>query len=173
MARKKKSQEALINFPPNIHQLALDFCKERMQTERAELESRLKQERDEKARRILRLKLGLGYAERIFGWAEAFRKHELGRELIKKSHLPTACHGVFFFDGHIEGVDSWVGMGVNQEGIFLDRGGKMSAAFRKIVKSASELAIAVDQKILREVCLWIDNGKAWDCIERRFDYLNK
>ncbi|MBI2062408.1 MAG: hypothetical protein HYT64_01825 [Candidatus Yanofskybacteria bacterium] len=91
---------------------------------------------------------------------------------MKKSHIPTAYNNIFFFDGHIENTD-WVGLVVNPKELLLDSGGRWSALGRKSINSAKELAESVDTRILKESCGWLDNGKVWECIERRFGYLDK
>lgn len=170
MARKKKSEGLQINFPPNIHQLALDFCRTRLNEEELERLSQLKREKERKRERAFRLQNGLESAKQIFLWAKAFRNSEIGQELMKKSHMPTAYRSVMFYGGQIEGTD-WVGLGNTAEGLFLDRGGRMSALTRQIIKSAFDLALAVDPRALQDACKWIDNGKVWEYIISRFGYL--
>jgi len=86
--------------------------------------------------------------------------------------VPTAYKNIFFFDGHIENT-SWVGLVVNPKGLCLNHGGRYSSLFQRFINTSKELAESVDTRILKEACTWLDNGKAWECIERRFDYLNK
>lgn len=171
MARKKKSGESQISFPPNIHQMALDFCRTRLNEEESERLSRLKQEKERKRERAFRLQNGLMPAKRIFAWAKAFRSNSIGQELMKKSHIPTAYRSVMFYGGHVEGLD-WVGLGNTADGLFLERGGRMSALTRQIIKSAFDLALAVDPRILKEAWERIKDDRVWEYIESRFGYLN-
>ncbi len=167
MPRKKKSGESQISFPPRIHQLALDFCRERLKKEESKRQSQLKQAKERKRTRAFRLQHGLEDAKKIFTWAKAFRNHEIGQELIRKS-----CGRMFFFDGNIEGVE-WVGLAVTNKDLFWIFRGKGCSPH--IVKSAFDLAVdeELDLKILKAAREWIKNGKVWECIERRFDCLKE
>ena len=87
---------------------------------------------------------------------------EIGQELIRKSD-----GRIFFFDGDIEGVEWGVGLTVTNKGLFWILSGK--GCTPHIVKSAFDLAVAenLDLKILKAAREWIENGKVWECIERR------
>lgn len=161
-----------INFPENIRELAQKFRSQRIEKQRIENQKRWEQEKKKKRLHALRLKTGLVYAKQVFDWAESFRDSDLGKELMRASHIPTAYENIFFFDGHVEGVD-WVGLVVSPKGFFLNRGGRYSTLTQQAIKSSSDLARSVDTKVLKMACEWIDNGKVWECIERRFDYLKK
>ncbi len=172
MARKKRSKGLQINFPPNIQRLAEEFHSQRLNDEQVERQKKLTQEKERKRVRARRLQSGLPYAKQIFCWAKAFRSSEIGQELMGKSHIPTAYKSILFYDGHVEGVE-WFGLGISDKGLFLDRGGRWSVAIRETIKSAFDLAVAVDTEVLKAACEWIENGKVWECIERRFDYLKE
>lgn len=171
MAAKKK-KVSKINFPDDISKMA-----QRSKTLR--LEKVIQEEfsrkiRREKAARLKtkRVKEGLAFAKKVFVWAESFRESEAGQELMRVSHIPTAYSNIFFFDGRIEGT-RWVGLLVTPQGLFLDNGGRMSCLFRKEINSSRELAASVDTRILKEACEWIEDGRVWDCIKRRFLYLSE
>lgn len=170
MARKKKKVELYITFPPHIHMMALDFCRTRLNEEESKRLSRLKQEKEEKLQRRFRLQNGLADAKHVFDWVKVFRNTDIGQELMRKSHQLTGCQGVIFYDGRVEG-EKWVGLVSATDGLFLAKVGRMSQPTR--VKSAVDLALAVDPKILREACKWIESGQVWKCIEWRFGYLNE
>lgn len=167
-----KSETDLLSFPDDITELADKFRKNRLDEERVRKQKKLEREKQEKQTRDKRLKEGLEYAKKIYRWAELFRTSAVGQELMKVSHIPTAYRNIFFFDGRVEGVD-WVGLVVSPKGISLDSGGRWAALARKEMKSASDLAASADTRILELACEWIDNGKVWECIKRRFDYLNR
>lgn len=158
--------------PKNINKLAKKLRDERVASEKFRAQQKREQEAKKRAWRAENLKTGLIYARKIFLWANAFRNSFVGQELMRVSHIPTAYHNIFFFDGHVENTD-WVGLGVNPKGLCLNYGGRYSSLSQKFVYTSKELAETVDTRILKEVCEWIDNGKVWECIERRFDYLNK
>lgn len=162
----------LLNFPTDISNLADKFCEDRLEKEKIKKQEKVEREKQEKQLREKRLKDGLKYSKKVYQWTKLFRKSVVGQELMKVSHIPTAYQNIFFFDGHIEGVD-WVGLVVSPKGISLDSGRRWSPLSRKEIKSALDLAASVDTRILELACEWIDNGKVWECIKRRFDYLNK
>lgn len=165
MARKKKNIEPQILFPPNIHQLALDFCRERLKTEAVEQARKADKAKEMKQQRRFRLQHGLEDAKRIFVWATAFRKSDIGQELIKKSG-----GRIFFFDGHVEGVE-WIGLENGRQSLYWTWKGK--GTHSEEVNSAVDLALAVDPRVLREACEWIDNELVWDCIVQRLGFLKK
>lgn len=167
MPRKKKDRGLQISFPPKIHQLALDFCRERLAKEESERQNRLKQEKEKKRQHAMRLKTGLPYAQKIFAWAAAFRKSDNGEELIRKA-ISTHYQGVYFFDDHIIGVDQ-VSLGISPSGLFIIMSGWKSGG--KVQKSAFDLAIAVPSVILKAAWEWIENGRVWECIECRLGYI--
>lgn len=148
-----------IVFPENIRKLANKLCEQRLVKLRAE---KRKLEADKK--RAKRLKSGLKYAEKIYNWAEAFRASEIGCELMKK--LPD----IFIFDERVEGMD-WVGLSISPQGLKIKYEGRWPNQSISTVESAEYLAQSVDTKILKRACEWLDDGKIWECIERRFTYL--
>ena len=168
----KKANESGINFPENICSLADKFRESRLEKEKKEKEEKLKREQERRRIQDERLKDGLSYAKKVFAWATAFRKSRVGKELMRVSHIPTAYSNIFFFDGRIEGTN-WVGFLVDPKGIQLNHGGRYSTLTQKAIKSPLHLAKSVDTKILVAACEWIDTGKVWECIERRFDYLEE
>lgn len=161
-----KRQEK-IEFPENISRLAETLIEEKLREEREFTDkikaAKIKQEKIEKEN----IKSGIFYAKKIWSWARKFVRADIGRKLIKVSHTPTAYKWVCFFDGHIEGL-SWRGLGITDEGVCWMRSG--CGATPQLFNSLRDLA-KMDTKILRLACEWIDNGKVWECIERRFDYL--
>lgn len=165
-------KDSVLLIPENIKKLAKKLKDERVASEN--LRAKQEQERmaKEKAWRAECLKTGLVYARKIFLWTNAFRNSSVGQELMKKSHIPTAYNNIFFFDGHVENTN-WVGLVVNPKGLCLNHGGRYSSLSQRFVHTSKELAESVDTRILKEACEWLDNGKVWECIERRFDYLNK
>ena len=168
MARKNP----VFFVPDNIVKLAKDFETKRADEERLRAKQKQEREAREKRLRSERLKTGLKYAEKIYAWTKSFQYSVVGQELMRQSHIPTAYENIFFFDGHLDGL-AWVGFVIESKGLFLDSGGRWSHLGRKNINSAIELAKSVDTRILKEVCEWIESGKVWECIERRFDYLNK
>jgi len=62
---------------------------------------------------------------------------------------------------------------IRPRGLHLDDGGRHIIFFQRFIPTAEELAESVDTRILKKVCESLDNGKAWECIERRFDYLKE
>lgn len=169
---EKSDNRVSIKFPPDILELTEKFAKERLAKERAENERREAEKAEQIRVRAARLQLGLEYATKVFQWAEALRISGPGMELMKKSHIPTAYTGLVFFDGHVDKIP-WVGLGIStREGLFLTRGGRMSALMRQTIASPEDLAMAVETEILRTASEWIENGGVWECIRRRFDYLN-
>lgn len=161
-----------LNFPADISNLADKFREDRLEKKGVKEQKKVEREKREKQLREERLKDGLKYAKRIYQWAQLFRTSVVGQELMKVGHIPTAYKNIFFFDGHVEGV-GWVGLVVSPKGLLLDSGGRWAVLSRKEIKSASDLATSVDTRILELACEWIDNEKVWECIKRRFDYLNK
>lgn len=168
MAKK----DSVLFVPENINKLAKKLRDERVVSEKLRAQQEQEREAKERAWRAECLKTGLVYARKIFLWTNAFRNSFVGQELMKKSHIPTAYNNIFFFDGHVENTN-WVGLVVNPKGLCLNHGGRYSALFQRFVHTSKELAESVDTRILKEACEWLDNGKVWECIERRFDYLNK
>ena len=171
MAKK----DSVFCVPDNIKRLAKNYRDERVSSEKLIAQQKREREAKTKAIRAENLKNGLAYARKIFLWVNAFRNSSVCQELIKVSYIPNisnARSNVFFFDGHIENVN-WVGMVVKPEGLYLRDGGRLSNLFERFVRTPKELAKLVDTRILKEACEWIDNGKVWECIERRFDYLGK
>ena len=158
--------------PENINKLAKKLRDERVASEKFRLQQKREREAKEKAFRAENLKNGLAYARKIFLWTNTFRNSSVGQELMRKSHIPTAYNNIFFFDGRIENVN-WVGLVVNPKGLCLNYGGRYSSLSQRFVHTSKELAESVDTRIPKEACEWLDNGKVWECIERRFDYLNK
>jgi len=165
-------KDSVFFVPENIKQLAEKFREERIASEKLEAQQKQEQKAKERAIRTKRLRTGLDYARKIFLWTNAFRNSFVGQELMKISHETRVYKNIFFFDGHIKGVN-WVGLIVNPKELLLSYGGRWSVLGRESINSAKELAGSVDTKILKEACEWIDNGKVWECIERRFDYLKK
>lgn len=161
-----------IVFPQNIQDLAKKFRDQRLVKAELEKQRKYKREKEKKRLHALRLKTGLVYAKQVFNWANSLRNSKIGKELMKASHIPTAYNNIFFFDGHIKGVD-WLGLVVSPEGFFLNYGGRYSTLTQRAIKSSSELACMVNTKVLKTACEWINSGKVWECIERRFDYLIK
>ncbi len=169
-AKNKKVSE--ISFPDDICKIAQEAKTQRLEKEIQEEFSR-KIKREEAARlKTARVKEGLAFAKKVFAWAESFRESEVGQELMRVSHTPTAYSNIFFFDGRVEGAE-WVGLVVTPQGLFLDNGGRMSCLFRKAIDSPQELAASVDTRILKDACEWIDDGRVWRCIKRRFAYLDE
>lgn len=169
-AKKKKISE--INFPDDISKMAQRSKTLRLKKEIQEEFSR-KIRREEAARlKTKRVKEGLALAKKVFAWAESFRESEVGKELMRVSHVPTAYRNIFFFDGRVPGAER-VGLVVTHQGLFLDNGGRMSCLFRKEINSPRELAASVDARVLQEVCAWIEDGRVWDCIKRGFLYLSE
>lgn len=161
----------IIVFPKNIHDLAQKFQDLRLENKRIKRQKERKREKEKKHLEAVRLKAGLVYAEKIFNWAKIFRNSRIGKELMLTSHIPTAYSNIFFFDGEIEGFD-WRGLLISPKGLFLNYGGRYSVFTQKHIKSSSDLAKSVDTEILKTACEWIDDGRVWECIERRFNYLN-
>jgi len=165
-------KDSVLLVPENINKLAKKLRDERVASEKLRAQQEQERKSKEKALRAENLKNGLTYARKIFQWTNAFRNSPVGRELMKVSHVPTAYHNIFFFDGHVENTN-WVGLVVNPKGLCLNHGGRYSNLFQRLVNTSKELAESVDTRILKEACEWLDNGKVWECIERRFDYLKK
>ena len=163
---------SVFSVPENIKELSRKFREKRIADERLRAQQKKEREAREKALRAERLKTGLAYAQKIFLWTNAFRNSPVGQELMRKSHIPTAYENIFFFDGHVENTE-WVGLVVNPKGLHLNHGGRYSNLSQKLVDTSKELAELVDTRILKKACEWIDSGKVWECIERRFDYLKK
>lgn len=165
-------KDSVFLVPENINKLAKKLRDERVTSEKLRAQQEQEREAKQKALRAENLKNGLAYARKIFLWTNAFRNSSVGQELMKKSHIPTAYHNIFFFDGHVENTN-WVGLVVNPKGLCLNHGGRYSSLFQRFVHTSKELAESVDTRILKEACEWLENGKVWECIERRFDYLNE
>ena len=163
---------SVFSVPENIKELTKEFREKRIADERLRAQQKQEREAREKALRADNLKNGLSYAQKIFLWTNAFRNSPVGQELMRKSHIPTAYENIFFFDGHVENTE-WVGLVVNPKGLHLNHGGRYSNLSQKLVDTSKELAELVDTRILKKACEWIDSGKVWECIERRFDYLKK
>ena len=165
-------EESTFFVPEEIENLAQKFRDARIERDKLTQLQRQEREGKEKTLRAERRKAGLVYAKKVFLWAETFQNSFVGQELMEMSHIPTAYKNIFFFDGHIEGVD-WVGLVVTPKGLYLDHGGRYSALSRKTINTPIELAESVDARVLKMACEWFDNGWVWDCIKRRFDYLKK
>ena len=171
---KKTSKDTLnLQVPKEIRELAQEFCRQRVAKEQAEKLEKRERDAEQKRVRAARLKTGLPYATKVFLWAQALKESDIGQELMKKSHPPTASSTILFFDGHIVGVE-WVGLGISQDGLFLTRGGRWSHLSRhRGCPRAEDLAQSVPTVILEMAGEWIDNGQVWSCIYRRFDYLKE
>jgi len=159
-----------MDIPFKIKEMADKFWNKELEKQGIFGEKELERKLEEKILREKRLKEGLKYAKQIFKWASSFRKSKVGRKLIVISHIPIAYKQIFFFDGHVEGAD-WIVFVVSREGLFLNTGGLYSFFSQKEISSSSVLASSVDVKILKTTCDWINDGRVWECIERRFDYL--
>lgn len=165
MPKKKKVSE--INFPDDISKMAQSSKTLRLKKEIQKEFSR-KIKREEVARlKTKRVKEGLVFAKKVFAWAESFRESEAGQELMRANYSE-----IFFFDGQIEGI-RWVGLLVSPKGLSLSNGGRWSVIFRKVIDSPEDLAASTDTRVLKEACAWIEDGRVWDCIKRRFLYLNE
>lgn len=163
-------KDSVFFVPENIEKLAKKLRDERIASKKLSTKQEQERRAKEKAWHAKCLKTGLVYARKIFLWTNAFRNSSVGQELMKVS--PTAYHDIVFFDGHVENTN-WVGLMVNPKGLCLNHGGRYRALSQRFVHTSKELAESVDTRILKEACEWLDNGKVWECIERRFDYLNK
>lgn len=170
MRKKINKDKPVFEVPKEILELEESFRKQRATKELADKLAKQKSDAEEKRLRAARLKTGLKYAKKIFLWAEALRKSAGGQELMKKAHIPTVYQTITFFDGHI--IGTWVGIGISPDGLFITRGGGRTFHNQQI-SSPKELAKSVDTMILLAACRWIDNGEVWNCIKRRFSYLNK
>jgi len=170
MSKKISKAAPILNVPKEISDLALEFRRQRTEKEQAERLKKQKRDAEQKRVHAARLKTGLGYATKVFLWAQTLKESDVGQELMKKSHIPTAYSKILFFDGHIVGV-KWVGLGISSKGLFLTHGGRMSHLFHKQMSSPENLAESVPSVVLEVASEWIDNGQVWDCIKRRFDYL--
>lgn len=114
----------------------------------------------------------LPYAQRIWRWADKFRKSESGKKVIALLE-PTSEEGVFFFDGDIPEFGAGTpGFGVNSRGLWWYPHGCGSEI--QPVDSAEDLANVFlneepdDWEILfKEVCAWIKDGRVWQCVENR------
>ncbi len=115
-----------------------------------------------------RLKANIENAKIVFEWAEVLYNSTVGKILMQESHPPTAYKNIFFFDGHVQDKD-WVGFLIEDgKGLCLSDGGKFALHTRLTITSAKHLAVSVDPEILSEVVKWIEDGRVWDCIKRRF-----
>ena len=147
--KKKVSEDKLVlAVPKEIRKLAQGFRKQRVEKEQAEKRAKQKMDAENQRIRAARLKTGLKYATKIFFWAEALKKIDLGQELMKKSHPPTAYKSIIFFDDHIIGVD-WIGLGISPDGLFLTHGGRGAFLSRRQMSSPKELAESVHTVILQ------------------------
>jgi len=169
MSKKNSKDTPALMVPKEICELAKEFHQQRLEKEQAERLEKQKRDAEQKRVRAARLKTGLKYATKVFLWANALKESDIGQELMKKSHPPTAYSIIIFFDGHIAG-EEWVGLGISSEGLFLTRGGRYPT--RRYV-SSEDLAESVPTVILEMANNWIDSGEVWNCIKRRFDYLKK
>ena len=172
MSKKISKNTPALNVPKEIRELAQEFCRQRVEKEQAERLEKQKRDAEQKRVRAARLKTGLKYATKVFLWANALKESDIGQELMKKSHPPTACSNIIFFDGHVAEVD-WVGFGISPDGLFITLGGRMSFLFHKQMSSPEDLAKSVDTVVLKAASEWIDDGQVWDCIKRHFDYLKE
>lgn len=167
MSKKINRNAPALKVPKEIRELAQEFRQQRVEKERTEKLEKQKRETEQKRVRAARLKAGLKYATKVFLWAKALRESDLGEELMKKSHPPTVYSSIIFFDAHfIPKEVPWVGLGISPNGLFLTSGGRFYS--QKQVSSPKELAESVDTIILKSASVWIDDGRVWECIKRRF-----
>lgn len=169
---EEKRKDSEINFPEDVLKMAQEFKTRRLEKEMIEHQREILRNQEAARLKTERFKEGLVFAEKVFAWAKSFRESEVGKELMRVSHIPTAYANIFFFDGQIEGI-KWVGLLVTPKGLFLSNGGRWSAAFYKVIDSPEGLATSVDTRVLKEACAWIEDGRVWDCIKRRFAYLKE
>jgi len=160
-----------IQFPCEIIKLAERFRTLRLEREKIAKRERRKEKAYEKYIRTRRLAEGLKYAEKIFSWASSFRRNKVGKELIRKSHTMDRKI-IYFFDGHIEETEK-VRLAILPTGLSIDSGARYSKLYEKKIGSPSDLTISVDTRVLKKACEWIDNGRAWGCIQRHFPWLDK
>lgn len=163
------SEEYRIDFPENIRELAKKLFAEETRKENEQFQKRMEEESKKAAAVAERMVLGASYAEKIFKWAKAFQESDIGKKLMRISHIPTAYKFVFFFTGKAEGKE-WTGIGVScQKGVLWTHGRKYE--LHHYEDTPEELTGSIDPDILKLACEWIDDGRVWKCIEERFDYL--
>ncbi len=159
------SEDKSFVVPDFIAQLADTLYERQKKKKEAEVLRRKREEEKEERRLRKRLKDGLQYAEKIFVWAEAFRKSAPAQKLFEVGD-GLLHHGtnVIFFDGHLKKTE-WIGLGVTEKDMYWI--GSWYMASERSVESPEELAEDVETKILELACEWIDNGDVWRCIKRR------
>ena len=157
-----------MDIPEDIQALARLFEQKRIEEEQAEKARKAKVRRQWAQLQSDRLKVNLENAKVVFDWANGLYDSITGKILMAESHPPTAYKNIFFFDGRVAGKE-WCGFLLEDgKGLCLSDGGRWAAALRTEVKNVKHLAGSVDPEILSEVVKWIDDGRAWDCIKRRF-----
>ena len=159
-----------MNFPEKITDFINEFDKTVKKIKKEKLEQKNKEKEAKEKLKASNLKSGLNYAEKIFKWAEDFRKSEVGKKLIKISHIPIAYKQIFFFVDDVEGVNAPEFV-VDLKGLWLDTRGMYSHFRRRHIKSPIGLAKEVSPKVLKAVCDSIDSGEVWECIKNGFDYM--
>ncbi|MBI2099331.1 hypothetical protein HYT45_02890 [Candidatus Uhrbacteria bacterium] len=169
---EEEQKDLEISFPEDILKMAQEFKMRRLEKEIRKIREEFLRRQEAARLKTERVKTGLAFAKKVFAWAKSFRESEAGKELMRVSHIPTDYQNIFFFDGHVAGTE-WVELVVTPQGLFLDNDGKMSCLFRKEINSPRELAASLDTRILKESCEWIDDGRVWECIKRRFAYLDE
>lgn len=164
------SNQGPISIPEAFQRFADEFCQEREQ----DITDAFQQEMARKEKAHLaeerRLREGIQFAEKIFEWANRFRSSEIFLQLLNVGgHTPYfVVRGLYFFDGNIAGVP-WRGLGVSEAGIWWNIGG-CGGSTPRYVKDPENLARQVDPLILEEACRWIEDGRVWECIQRRLEW---
>ena len=112
------------------------------------------------------LQNGLKYARKIWRWVQNMQQSDLGKKMMRLSHVPTAYRLVYFWDGYETGTTNWISLAFSEDGLIRPLGTRMFTYTK--FNSADELAKDIPTDILKEVCQAIDCGSVWQRIEKGF-----
>lgn len=163
---KMNKKEITANAPKSlleyVNKKSAEIDADDKRREAAELLAAQERERREKEN----LQHGLELANKIWKWVQNIRRSDLGKKLIRLSHIPTAYHLIIFWDGYETSTTNWFSLAFSDEGLIRPLGTRMFTSTK--FSSASELAKKIPTDVLHRACVAIDDGSVWQRIEKGF-----
>lgn len=162
MKKKDVTANAPVSLVKYINQKHVGIvATEKKQKENEKLTEENRRRREEK-----NLREGLDCAKKIWHWVEEMRQSDLGKKMIRLSHVPTAYRLVVFWDGYEPGTTRWFSLAFYEDGLMRPHYGRMFGYTK--FNSADELAKSFPPEILEKICVVIDDGSVWKRIEKGF-----
>lgn len=114
---------------------------------------------------------GLILAREIWQWAKDIRRSDLGKKLMRLSHMPTEYHLVVFWDGYGNNITDphnrdWYSLAFAERGLIRPLYGRMFTSIK--FNSANDLVKKIPIDVLEKVCIAIEDGSVWQRIEKGF-----